>query len=155
MHESQYEIYGLSGRDPIGFLSLDACGLHEAAAGAVRQRRDPNQFIVSRLIANAWTTPEHAPFIAVHGVRSIGPDGIDAIDQDRGEIEFGARVHDTELQPERRGPQPEAPHAGTEADIDTLVKIVRSTGTAGDDESVCGQHGQRCHGMLLYFCGEP
>jgi hypothetical protein len=58
MHGSRYEIYRLSGRDPIGFLSLDACGLHEAAAGAVRQRRDPGQFIVSRLIANAWTTPE-------------------------------------------------------------------------------------------------
>jgi hypothetical protein len=32
-----------------------------------------------------------------------GHDRIDAIDQGRREIEFGARVHDTELQPEDAG----------------------------------------------------
>ena len=85
-----------------------------------------------------------------------GHDGIDAIDQDPGEIEFGAYVHDTELQPERRGPQPEAPHASTEADIDTLVKIVRSTGRRATMSRFAANTASDRHGMLLYFyCGEP
>ena len=46
-----------------------------------------------------------------------------------------------------RGPQLEVLYASTEADIATLVNIDQVYGTAGNDESVCRQHGQR----LLWY----
>ena len=67
--------------------------------------------------------------------------------KDRREIEFGARVHDMESAARGRGPQLEILYASTEADIDTLVNIDQVYRTAGDDESVCRQHGQR----LLWY----
>src|SRR5438046_2132867 len=75
--------------------------------------------------------------------------------KDRREIEFGARVHDMELQPEDAGSSLRFCVQVRKVTSIRWSILIRSTGRRAMMSWFAASATSDCCGMLLYFCGEP
>ena len=93
---------------------------------------------------------------AVGGNQESAGSQLDQGCKDRREIEFGARVHDMELQPEDAGRSLRFCMQVRKPTSIGWSILIRSTGRRATMSRFAASTASDCCGMLLlYFCGEP